>query len=226
MHHSILKTLAVISSFAYFTSAVASTAFADGREMKKMEVSFNDASYISADADEPEIFPEDEIAVSQNSLEEIMPEHLLETGWQQDEYGGAISDCEVNPDESEWIPAYELTDEEYDLLARVVTAEAENQGFEAQYLIACVVMNRVASDEFPDSVSEVIWQKNQFSSMWNGRYDRSVTTDSCYEAVQYMIEYGNELPEDVLFFTSCGYLPGTEPYMQVNDMYFSKLKEK
>ncbi len=189
-----------------------------------MEVSLNNASYICTDADEPEICPETETAAFPNNLEEIMPDSSLETEWQQDEYGEAILDCEVIPDESEWIPAYELTDEEYDLLARVVTAEAENQGFEAQYLIACVVMNRVASDEFPDSVSEVIWQKNQFSSMWNGRYDRSVTTDSCYEAVQYMVEYGNELPEDVLFFTSCGYLPGTEPYMQVNDMYFSKLK--
>lgn len=226
MHHSILKTLVVISSFAYFTSAVASTAFADGGEMKEMEVSLNDVNYICTDADESEICPETETAAFPNNLEEIMPDNLLETEWQQDEYGEANSDCKVNPDESEWIPTYELTDEEYDLLARVVTAEAENQGFEAQYLIACVVMNRVASDEFPDSVSEVIWQKNQFSSMWNGRYDRSVTTDSCYEAVQYMIEYGNELPEDVLFFTSCGYLPGTEPYMQVNDMYFSKLKEK
>ena len=220
MHHSILKTLAVVSSFAYFTSAVVSTAFADSGERKKLEVVINDTSYVCTDM----ICPEAETVASQNNLEGIMPDNLLETEWQQDEYGEAISDCEVNPDESEWIPAYELTDEEYDLLARVVTAEAENQGFEAQYLIACVVMNRVASDEFPDSVSEVIWQKNQFSSMWNGRYDRSVTTDSCYEAVQYMVEYGNELPEDVLFFTSCGYLPGTEPYMQVNDMYFSKLK--
>ena len=220
MHHSILKTLAVVSSFAYFTSAVVSTAFADSGERKKLEVVINDTSYVCTDMDEPEICPKSEMMVSTNNLGEITSGNSYETEGQYNGYG------EVVADEVELIPAYKLTDEEYDLLARVVTAEAENQGFEAQYLIACVVMNRVASDEFPDSVSEVIWQKNQFSSMWNGRYDKSVTTDSCYEAVQYMIEYGNELPEDILFFTSCGYLPGTEPYMQVNDMYFSKLKGK
>lgn len=125
-------------------------------------------------------------------------------------------------------PAYILSDEEFELLARLVTAEAENQSFEAQYYVACVVMNRVESDYFPDSVTEVIWQKEparQFSSMWNGRYDSCVTTDSCYEAVTYLIENGNELPANVLYFTSCGYLPGTVEYKQVMDMYYSSQKE-
>ncbi len=122
---------------------------------------------------------------------------------------------------------FRLTDEEFDLLSRLTAAEAEGEGFEAQYAIACVIMNRVRSESFPDSISEVIWQEEpvrQFSSMWNGRYERCNVTDSCYEAVQYMVEYGNELPEDVLYFTSCGYLPNTDPYMQIGNMFFSRQK--
>lgn len=144
---------------------------------------------------------------------------------------GSIGTCEVTFQAYEieaQEPAYILSDEEFELLARLVTAEAENQSFEAQYYVACVVMNRVESDYFPDSVTEVIWQKEparQFSSMWNGRYDSCVTTDSCYEAVTYLIENGNELPANVLYFTSCGYLPGTVEYKQVMDMYYSSQKE-
>ncbi len=121
--------------------------------------------------------------------------------------------------------SYILTDDEYELLSRLVTAEAEGEEFEVQYMVACVVMNRVKSEYFPDSVTEVIWQKEpviQFSSMWNGRYERCSTTDSCYEAVGYMAKYGNELPDDVLYFTSCGYIPGTVPYIQVGNMFFSR----
>lgn len=119
-------------------------------------------------------------------------------------------------------PVFSISEEEYELLARLVAAEAEDQGFEAQYDVACVVMNRVLSGRFPDTITEVIWQPRQFSSMWNGRYDRTKTTESCYEAVKHMLKVGTGLPEDVLYFTSCGYLKGTDPYIRVNEMYFSK----
>ena len=37
-----------------------------------------------------------------------------------------------------------------------------------------------------------------------------------------MAKHGNELPDDVLYFTSCGYIPGTVPYIQVGNMFFSR----
>ena len=127
----------------------------------------------------------------------------------------------------DYVPAYVLTEDEFELLARLVTAEAENQSFEAQYMVACVVMNRVESNLFPDSVYEVIWQEkpaHQFSSMWNGRYDRCSTTDSCYEAVEYLVENGIQYPADMMYFTSEGYLRNTVPYLQDGQMYFSRQK--
>lgn len=117
-----------------------------------------------------------------------------------------------------------LTEGEYELLSRLVAAEAENQSFEAQYMIACVVENRVRSEYFPDTLSGVIWQSEpskQFSAMWNGRYGKCSATERSHGAVRYMAEHGNRLPEEVLYFTSCGYLPGTKPYRQVDNIYFS-----
>ena len=122
-----------------------------------------------------------------------------------------------------------LSDPEYELLVRLVTAEAEDQEPQAQYMIACVVMNRVKSPLFPDTVEEVIWQNEpveQFTSMWNGRFERCISTKECRRAVDFLIEHGNQLPEDVLYFTSDGYLPGTEPYMQVDEIYFSRQGKK
>ncbi len=132
------------------------------------------------------------------------------------------TEAEVESEEPVSKPVFSISEEEYELLARLVAAEAEDQGFEAQYDVACVVMNRVLSERFPDTITEVIWQSRQFSSMWNGRFDRTKTTESCYEAVRHMLEVGIGLPEDVLYFTSCGYLKGTDPYTRVNEMYFSK----
>lgn len=56
-----------------------------------------------------------------------------------------------------------ITFEEFDMISQIVTAEAEGEDWEAQWYIACVVLNRVESDLFPDSVKEVVFQENQFS---------------------------------------------------------------
>lgn len=116
-----------------------------------------------------------------------------------------------------------ITFDEFDKISQVVMAEAEGQDWEAQWYIACVVLNRVESDLFPDSVKEVIFQENQFSCVWDGRYDRVEPNDSCMEAVQYALDE-ERIPEDIYYFTSDGYLPNTEPYIQVDDMYFSRQK--
>ncbi|MCM1223750.1 MAG: cell wall hydrolase [Lachnospiraceae bacterium] len=117
-----------------------------------------------------------------------------------------------------------ITFEEFDMVSQVITAEAEGEDWEAQWYIACVILNRVESDLFPDSIEEVIFQEKQFSCIWNGRYDRSRPNDSCMEALQYALD-AERIPEDIYYFTSNGYLPGTKPYIQVGDMYFSRQKE-
>ncbi len=68
---------------------------------------------------------------------------------------------------------------ELDLLARLVTAEAENQPYTAQVGVAAVVVNRVKSDLFPNTISSVIYQKSdgyyQFTPVENGWINKSAT---------------------------------------------------
>ena len=71
------------------------------------------------------------------------------------------------------------TQAEVDLLARLVTAEAENQPYSAQVGVASVVVNRVKSDLFPNTVSSVIYQKSdgyyQFTPVENGWINKPAT---------------------------------------------------
>ena len=56
-----------------------------------------------------------------------------------------------------------------DLLARLVHSEAEGESFEGQIAVAAVVLNRLRDPRFPDSLEEVIYEKNAFEVVANGR---------------------------------------------------------
>ena len=63
-----------------------------------------------------------------------------------------------------------------------------------------VVLNRVWSNEFPDTIEEVIFQKNQFSPVANGRYDAVEPDEECYEALKLIqVDHWNE-SQDALYF--------------------------
>ncbi len=114
-----------------------------------------------------------------------------------------------------------LTDEEIDLIALVTMAEAEGECELGKRLVIDTILNRVESERFPDTVADVIYAKNQFSSMWNGRVDRCYVRDDICELVRQ--EAMSRTNEDVLFFTSIGYLNFSEPLFQVGNHYFSTL---
>ena len=87
------------------------------------------------------------------------------------------------------------------LLAKIAMAEAENQGTEGKALVICVVLNRVWSRGFPDTIREVIYQKNQFSPVGNGRFDRVEPNQDCWEALR-MVEMGWDKSHGALYFES------------------------
>ena len=88
------------------------------------------------------------------------------------------------------------------MLCKIAMAEAESEGVEGKALVMLVVLNRVWSEEFPDTIEEVIFQKNQFSPVANGRYDEVEPDKECYEALEMIqVEHWNE-SQDALYFES------------------------
>lgn len=67
---------------------------------------------------------------------------------------------------------------EEDLLARLVEAEANGESYAGKVAVAYVVLNRVDSDGFPDSITEVINQAGQFTPVSNGSINKPASADS------------------------------------------------
>ena len=96
-------------------------------------------------------------------------------------------------------PRYaEITAEERELLARVVYAESNTETLEGQIAVAQVVLNRVRSESFPDTVSEVIYQERQFSTA--SILGSVVPNETNYEAVDAAFET-EVVPYEVLYFS-------------------------
>ncbi len=72
---------------------------------------------------------------------------------------------------------------ELSLLSRLVSGEARGEPYIGQVAVAAVVLNRVKSDHFPDTVSSVIFQPGAFDAVWDGQFDLT-PTDSCIRAAR------------------------------------------
>lgn len=109
----------------------------------------------------------------------------------------------LNSTENENRWKIELTEEEVDLLAKILWVEARGEPDEGQEAIVEVVFNRMVSEEFPDTLYEVLSQKKpvQFSS-WKLR-DTAVPTEKEYNAIQEVLN-GNTaiLREDTVYFAT------------------------
>ena len=67
-------------------------------------------------------------------------------------------------------------------LSHIIFAEAGNEPLTGKIAVGNVVMNRVKSNRFPNTVYDVIFQKNQFSPASNGRINRTPNADSVVAA--------------------------------------------
>lgn len=66
------------------------------------------------------------------------------------------------------------TKAELRLMASIINCEAGGESFQGQVAVGIVVMNRVKSDLFPNSIKEVIYQKGQFSPVRNGSLNKKL----------------------------------------------------
>lgn len=114
---------------------------------------------------------------------------------------------------------YPLTREEIELVAQVTMAESEGEPEEAQRLVIDTILNRVDSDRFPDTVEKVIYGKNQFSVMWNGRFERCSVKEKFVDMVEEeLLERTNS---DVLYFRASYYHDFGRPVVAYGNSYFS-----
>lgn len=111
------------------------------------------------------------------------------------------------------------TDAELDLITLVTMAEAEGESAYGQRLVIDVILNRVDSPYFPDSVNEVVYQRNQFESVWNGRIERCYVDEHIRDLV--VEECTERVNDEVVFFRTGRYSSYGEPAFRHENHYFS-----
>ncbi len=109
----------------------------------------------------------------------------------------------------------EFTLQDAQLLMRIAEAEAGNQGPDGMWMVMSVVLNRVDSDTWPDSIAGVIFEDHQFSSVSDGRFNKVEISADAHEALA-RIETGDVADEIIGFEVKTS---------EVLDKYFARAFE-
>ena len=104
-----------------------------------------------------------------------------------------------------------------DLMAAIIYCEAGNQSYEGQVAVGAVVMNRVNSSSFPNTISEVIYQSGQFTPASSGSLASALANgvpSTCYDAASAAMAGENPVGS-ALYFNG-----GSGSGMQIGDHQF------
>ena len=120
------------------------------------------------------------------------------------EYYEATKDMKAAPETADPDPtpepqAYTFTDKEEIQLQKIGLAEMEVEGVTAMAHAMRVVINRVESDKFPNTIEAVIFQPKQFTPILNGSYYNQEPNEKSKEALE-MIKAGWDETQGALYF--------------------------
>lgn len=104
-----------------------------------------------------------------------------------------------------------MSDKDYENLLTIVEAEAGGEDLEGRIMVTNVILNRVASEDFPNDVTSVIWERTggspQFSPTVDGRIDTVTVSDLTREAVNRAID-GEDMSQGALYFIAKNHADG------------------
>ncbi len=76
-----------------------------------------------------------------------------------------------------------LNEADFNLLARIISAEARGEPYMGQVAVGAVILNRVEHPSFPNTIAGVIYQPGAFSCLYDGQVNAAVS-DSAYKAAR------------------------------------------
>ncbi len=111
----------------------------------------------------------------------------------------------------------QMTAEDQKLLASIIFCEAGNQPYEGQVAVGAVIMNRVRSGAYPNSISEVIYQSGQFGPAMTGWLD---TVRSSGGYTQTAMQAAVDAMSGVNPIGDCLYFGNGNYGIQIGDHFF------
>lgn len=109
-----------------------------------------------------------------------------------------------------------------ELMAKIVEAEAGDQGLLGKRMVADVILNRVRDKDFPDTIVDVITEKQEeyaFTSYGNGMMDKVTVSEETWEAVRMELEEVGW--PGLMYFNTGDYSIYGTPWNKIGDHYFS-----
>ena len=87
------------------------------------------------------------------------------------------------------------------LLSKIIHIEAGSAWLSEEHrqMVGSVVLNRMASPEFPDTMWEVITQPGQYYKTTSAWFENLLPHEWCVETARYLLENGSVLPPNVIF---------------------------
>ena len=115
----------------------------------------------------------------------------------------------VEPIEKE-ISYMEYDEATLELLARLCESEAGIESYQCKVYVASVVLNRCLSEDHPDTIKEVIWERVNGTPQFSVTIKHNGTcmlnsvepSEDSFKAAQYVLDHGPQLPKDVTVFYS------------------------
>lgn len=111
------------------------------------------------------------------------------------------------------------TTEELELLAHLLMAEAGSDYIQDEmiYGVGTVVMNRIDSPKFPDTLQGVIYQPGQYQCTWDGGIHKQ-PTERCYRIAKEILNGYRSMPSNVIW--QAEFKQGSGIYTQIQNMIF------
>ena len=147
-----------------------------------------------------------EEVIEESTVEEVVTEEAVEESTEE-----VMAVASV-------VPTTDTSSDLY-LLAHLIEGEAGAYWCSdtLQLYVGSVVLNRVASEYFPNSIEGVIWDDGQYSCIWDGNFYRE-PSQRCWDHAQYLLDNGSMLPSNVIFQSQFPQGDGT--YVIEGNMYF------
>lgn len=90
------------------------------------------------------------------------------------------------------------TEEDLYYLTGILVGECHGYSWEHQIAVGSVVLNRVADEDYPDTIKDVAHQKGQYACLKNKLFYRK-PTERNREVAKYLLENGSQIPENVIY---------------------------
>ena len=113
-----------------------------------------------------------------------------------------LSNLDENKEQKQGSASTDISsgDDMVKLLARLINGEARGEPYEGQVAVGAVIMNRVKSPKFPNTIAGVIYQKGQFSCVTDGQINADFEDETTvYKAAQDAMN-GSDPTNGALFF--------------------------